>query len=159
MPNARTLTVLDSGGNSQTISSIDALLDLLGTNADAAWSGSGAASQQALLKAIASSVLSTTPSPIIMSLQPKPIAASASNFTLGTGTAGDVLEGVLIQPTGTTVDIVTIYDGTTLIYTYPGGTVNADLRPIPIPVMGACTTAWKVNFPANATGLAIGKFA
>src|SRR5438045_3328573 len=44
---------------------------------------------------------STAPVPTISALQAKPIAASASNFALGTGTAGDVLEGVLVQPTGT----------------------------------------------------------
>lgn len=111
------------------------------------------------LDTLNTAVASTTPSPIIMSLTPKAVAVSQTDFVLGvTGAAGDSLEGIIIQPTGTTVGSVIIKDGSTTLYTYPGGTVGADLRPIVIPLGAVCATAWKITTPSNATVLALGKF-
>jgi hypothetical protein len=104
-------------------------------------------------------VASTTPNPVIMSLTPKAVAVSQTDYVLGaTGAAGDTLSGFIIQPTGTTVGSVVVKDGSTVMYTYPGGTVGADLRPIEVALGAACTTSWKVTTPANATVLALGKF-
>lgn len=131
MPNATQVGILDKDGNPQTVSTMDALIALVGTLGDAAWA-SGNGTLIGLMKAVAGNANSTVPSSVMVSLQGKPIAASASSFVLGaTGATGDTLEGILIQPTGTTVGVVTIYDNANLMYTYPGGTVGAHLQPGP----------------------------
>lgn len=111
------------------------------------------------LDSLVTAANSTSPSPVIQSLTPKPVAVSQTDFVLGaTGAAGDTLAGIIIQPTGTTVGSVIVKDGSTAIYTYPGGTVGADLRPIVVGFGCACATAWKITTPSNATVTAAGKF-
>lgn len=110
--------------------------------------------------ALVTAANSTTPSPVIMSVPYQAVAISQTSKVLGaTGAAGDTLSGIIIQPTGTTVGSVIVYDGATAVYTYPGGTVGADLRPIIVGMGMTCLGAgWHVTTPANATVLALGKF-
>lgn len=130
-----------------------------GAVGDAAWA-SGNGTLVALLKAIAANAVSTAPSPVISSLPYQAVAVSQTAKVLGaTGAIGDSLAGIIIQPTGTTVGSVIVYDNTTAVYTYPGGTVGADLRPIVVGMGMVCVGAgWHVTTPANATVLALGKF-
>lgn len=109
---------------------------------------------------IATNAASTAPSPVILSLPYQAVAVSQTAKLLGaTGAIGDTLQGIIIQPTGTTVGSVIVYDNVTAVYTYPGGTVTADLRPIIVGMGMVCAGAgWHVTTPSNATVLALGKF-
>lgn len=151
-----------AASRSQALCNEDAaFLAALGAIGDAAWA-SGNGSLVALLKAIATNALSTAPSPVELGpFAAKTIAASQTTAVLGaTGAVGDYLYGFHIQPTSTTCGAVTVYDGTsTAIYTYPGGTIGADLRPFGVQITAKCANAgWHVTTGAGVTVTAIGSF-
>lgn len=167
LPNAGQSTKSSTLG--VNLASDDDLVVAMGGKADtSATTDTGTFSLIALFKralgylaTIASNASSTTASPIILSEPYQAVAVSQTTKLLGaTGAAGDTLSGIIIQPTGTTVGSVIVYDGSsTAVYTYPGGTVGADLRPIIVGMGMVCVNAgWHVTTPSNATVLAIGKF-
>lgn len=146
------------------ISGVDTAVELPNSNGRAAASASRPVAlsneDKAAIDALVTVAQSTTASPVILSLPYKTVAVSQTTQVLGaTGAVGDTLQGIIIQPTGTTVGSVIVYDGASAVYTYPGGTVSADLRPIVVGMGMVCINAgWKVTTPANATVLALGKF-
>lgn len=142
-----------------TLATDGALTTVTGTTADTPVANGSGGTIAGYLRAMKDAATSTTPSPVIMSVPYQAVAVSQTSKVLGaTGAAGDTLSGIVIQPTGTTVGSVIVYDGATAVYTYPGGTVDASLRPIIVGMGMTCATAWKITTPANATVLALGKF-
>lgn len=86
------------------------------------------------------------------------VAASATAQVLGgAGATGDYLAGFIIQPATTTPGAVSILDGATTVYTFPGGTTT--IAPIPVP-WGARSVngAWKVTTGTNVSVVAFGDF-
>jgi hypothetical protein len=88
------------------------------------------------------------------------VAASQSAQVLGaTGATGDYLSHVIVQPTATTVGVVTVLDNAVEVQAYPGGTVTADLRPFTIVVQSASVSgAWKITTGAGVKVTAYGDF-
>jgi len=88
------------------------------------------------------------------------VAASQTAQVLGsTGAIGDRIVRLVIQPTATTVGVVTLIDNATTIYSYPGGTVGADLKPWTVDLnMKSVSGAWKLTTGVGVTVVAIGSF-
>jgi hypothetical protein len=89
------------------------------------------------------------------------VAASQTDQILGaTGAIGDYLSHLIIQPGTTSPGNVILKDGSTTIYTFPGGASSvATLDPITLPLGVYCTGAgWKVTTGANVTVVGAGNF-
>jgi hypothetical protein len=162
---AESKSVVLSTGSKALLTNLATLLTAIGNNTDGlegftdgleALLGTANTS----LATIATNAASTAPSPVVLALPYETVAVSQTAQVLGgAGAIGDILQGIIIQPTGTTVGAVTVYDGSTPVYSYPGGTVGADLRPIIVGMgMVSVSGPWKVTTPSNATALALGKF-
>jgi len=91
------------------------------------------------------------------------VAASqtAQALTGGSGgAAGDYLSHCDVFPATTSPGVVTIYDSTTAIFSFAGGTASvSNVIPFTIPI-GALSVngAWKVTTGANVSATCIGKF-
>lgn len=90
------------------------------------------------------------------------VAASATAQVMGgSGALGDHLEGILIIPGVAACGLVSVLDGSTTIFTFPGGGTTAlpTLAPIPVP-FGVCSQSgpWKITTGANVTVIAFGAF-
>lgn len=92
-------------------------------------------------------------------LEYETVAASQTDQALGaTGTGGDYLSHIVIQPTTTAAGTCTVKDGTTVIYTFTTGTL-ADLSPKIVPFNARSVNgAWKITTGANVAILAFGDF-
>ena len=89
------------------------------------------------------------------------VAASQTDQALGaTGAAGDALAGIWVIPATTTPGAVTIKDGTTAIFSFPGGASSLTaLIPVFIPLnIRSVSGAWKITTGANVSVLAVGNF-
>lgn len=123
---------------------------------------SATATMNAKLGALVTSAQDTTPVSVVETAGDNYefVDASASAQTLGaTGAIGDRVTRLIIQPTTTSPGNVILLDNATTIYTYPGGTVGADLKPIIIE-LGCLSVsgAWKVTTGANVKVTAVGNF-
>jgi outer membrane murein-binding lipoprotein Lpp len=99
--------------------------------------------------------------PVAMVDEYETVAASQTDQVLGaTGATGDRLSGLLIQPGTTSPGTVVLKDGSTTIYTFPGGASSvATLIPFTVPVgLKSVSGAWKVTTGANVTVIGIGDF-
>jgi hypothetical protein len=87
------------------------------------------------------------------------VAASQTAQVLGaTGTTGDYLSHVILQPATTAAGTTTILDNATVIYTFTTGTL-ADLRPIVVPIgCFSISGAWKITTGANIAAIGVGTF-
>lgn len=103
----------------------------------------------------------TNPAPVANSTVYEAVGASATNQSLGaTGAAGDYLAAVLIQPGTTSPGNVIVKDGSTTIYTFPGGASSvATLHPF-VATFGAKSVsgAWNITTGTNVTAVAVGVF-
>jgi hypothetical protein len=92
-------------------------------------------------------------------LEYEAVPASSTDIALGaTGAAGDFLSHIIIQPATTAAATCTVKDGTTVIYTFTGGTLG-DLRPIIVPFnLFSTSGAWKITTGTNVAILGIGDF-
>lgn len=89
------------------------------------------------------------------------VAASQTNQILGaTGAVGDYLGGITIQPGTTTPGAVVVKDGSTTVYTFPGGASSVNgLYPFFVAISGKSVSgAWNVTTGANVTVFAGGSF-
>lgn len=88
------------------------------------------------------------------------VAASTGPTTMGTGATGDILMGIYVIPSSTTVGAITITDNSTVTTVYAGGTYNADLKPFLIDLLGikSVSGAWKITTLAGASVIGIGIF-
>ena len=91
------------------------------------------------------------------------VAASTTRTLGGTGAVGDYLRHLLIIPTNTSPDQVTIADGNgTARVVLPATAVLDDFKPIYVPIFATAkavtTPGWIVVTGANATVLAFGRF-
>lgn len=104
----------------------------------------------------------TTPASVmVVSSEFETVAASQTDQMLGaTGAAGDTLEGLLVIPSSTTVEAISIEYGSTNITVYAGGTVGADLKPFFIPLFGiaAPSGGWEITTGAGCSVIAFGNF-
>lgn len=150
-----------TGSLSVVHASDDPVVAATGTTADAAWS-SGNGSLVALLKAIATNALSTTPSAVVGPGSYETVAASASAQVMGTtGAIGDFLSDLLIVPATTSPGAVSVQDGSGgAITVFAGGASSvSNLAPVPVKLgMASVNGAWKVNTGTNVSVIAIGKF-
>lgn len=138
---------------------------VFGTTADpdsAAGNVSSTATMNAKLGSLVTAAQDTTPVAVVESIadEYETVAASQTAQVLGaTGAVGDRIARLIIQPTTTSPGNVILIDNATTIYTYPGGTVGADLKPIEINVgTRSVSGAWKVTTGTNVTVLAVGNF-
>ena len=115
-------------------------------------STAGAASVVALLKGLLGP----------LNFVSKAVAASQTAAVLGaTGAAGDYLDTVVISPAIAACGLVSILDGSTTVYTFPGGGTTAltDCRSFSIPVKAVSSTgAWKITTGASVSVIANGRF-
>lgn len=77
------------------------------------------------------------------------------------GAVGDYLSHLLIVPAAAGCGVVTLLDGGTTVWTFPGGGTTAlpTLAPIPVPVGAKSVNgAWKITTGANVAVMAIGNF-
>lgn len=90
------------------------------------------------------------------------VAASQTTQAIGaTGATGDYLAGVLVFPQASGCGVVTIFDNSTQVGSFPGGGTTAlpSLVPFMIPVgLVSVNGAWKITTGASVTVVAIGKF-
>lgn len=88
------------------------------------------------------------------------VAASQTTKALGTtGKTGDFLESFTIVAATTTPGAVTVFDGTTAIYTMPAGTATVLPYTNRIEVRAYSTTgAWNITTGANVSVVAVGQF-
>ena len=76
----------------------------------------------------------------------------------GTGASGDYLSHCVVVPATTSPGAVTIADGSTAVYSFPGGTVTSVIS-WPVPVGAVTTTgAWEVTTGTNVSVFCSGKF-
>ncbi len=87
------------------------------------------------------------------------VAAGQTDQVMGrVGARGDVLSHIIIQPATTGAATSTVKDGSTVIFTFTGGTL-ADLSPIVVPFnLQSTSGAWTLTTGANVAILAIGDF-
>jgi hypothetical protein len=88
------------------------------------------------------------------------VAASQTDQILGaTGAAGDRLSHITVQPTSLTPGAVTVKDGSTTIWTFPGG-ANSVSNYVPFTVYFnlAAVTAWKITTGASVSVVTAGDF-
>jgi hypothetical protein len=104
----------------------------------------------------------TNSAPVVSASQTaQAVGAGVSAGALGsTGGVGDWLDFLVIQPGTTAAGAVSIIDGSSTIYTWPGGGTTAllTLAPIVVPIRAACATAWKITTGANVTAVGVGNF-
>lgn len=90
------------------------------------------------------------------------VAAGQTTQALGTtGGAGDWLDKVIVSPGTVGCGVVTIFDGSTAIVSFPGGGTSAlvDLKPFVIEVKSVSVSgAWNITTGANVTCVAFGDF-
>lgn len=90
------------------------------------------------------------------------VAASQTDQVLGaTGATGDYITGLLIAPATAACGTVILKDGSTTIYTFPGGGTTAlpTLAPIPVPLgLRSVNGAWKVTTGSNVAVVGMGLF-
>lgn len=90
------------------------------------------------------------------------VAASQTDVALGaTGATGDYLSAIWIFPATAACGAVTIKDGATTIYTFPGGGTTAlpSLAPIPwMPGIKSKNGAFTVTTGANVSVMGVGDF-
>lgn len=131
-----------------------------GTEADAAWSGSGNGTLVAILKAIYAKVAGTLG---IKAAGLKYVTCAAGGTqALGTGAAGDTINTLIIVPGTAAAGTVGIKDGagsTISVFAGGGTTALTDLRPQTV-TLNAISTAggWSVVNGANVTCIAVGQF-
>jgi hypothetical protein len=83
--------------------------------------------------------------------------AAAQTAAAAFSGVGAYLSHVVLQPAALTAATTTILDGTTVIYTYTGGTLS-DLRPIVVPFGSRSRNgSWNITTGANMAALAFGK--
>ena len=137
----------------------------MSTLADAISNPSATVLQGSLIKdaldTLNAAVASTTPSPV-QARNPdyETVAASAPDQVMGaTGAAGDYLSHVLIQPATTSPGNVIIKDGTTTIYTFPGGASSVTtLIPFAVPLGLTAVTGFKITTGTNVSAVGVGDF-
>jgi hypothetical protein len=87
------------------------------------------------------------------------VTALTESTTGGTGKLGDEIDWLWIFPTTTTPGAVTLSDGGTSVWPWPGGITLADIRPIFVPLnIRSQVGGWTVTTPAGVTVLASGAF-
>ncbi len=88
------------------------------------------------------------------------VAASQTNQILGsTGAAGDRLDYLTIQPATTSPGNVIIKDGSTTIFTFPGGASSvSNLVPFIVPLSAGAATNWNITTGTNVSCIGTGKF-
>lgn len=167
------------GGSGGAITAADGAIVTMGAIADSAYAGSGSATEIALLKAIANSALSTSPTNVTVStalpagsaligqvnvknvsaVTYETVAASQTAQVLGgSGTTGDFLVGLLVIPATTAPGVVTLLDNATSIPVFVGGTLPSVI-PFFIPIgANSASGAWKVTTGANVSVIGIGNF-
>jgi hypothetical protein len=90
-------------------------------------------------------------------------AASTSITPLagvGGGAAGDYLDHCTVIPTTVSPGVFTITDGSTAIYSFPGGTSSlSNLEPFTLTVSARSVNgAWKITTGAGLSAVCVGKF-
>jgi hypothetical protein len=134
----------------------------IGSTADAAVANGAGGSLLGMIRSIKDGITSTASSPVTDANvgANEPVAASQTDQVMGTtGATGDWLAFINIQPTSTTVGSVTVKDNATTVYTYPGGTVGADLKPFTVPFESSSKSgAWKISTGAGVTVFPVGRF-
>jgi hypothetical protein len=148
----------DANSRSITLATIPAAA--LGAASDAAWA-SGSGSLVALLKTIATGILSTAPALIAQADEYETVAASQTDQVLGaTGATGDRIAGFLINPATTSPGTVILKDGSTTIYTFTGGASSvSNLDTIPVPLgIKSVSGAFKITTGPNVSVIAVGDF-
>lgn len=90
------------------------------------------------------------------------VAASQTDQVLGaTGAIGDYLAGIWVQPAAAACGSVVVKDGSTTIYTFPGGGTTAlpTLAPIPwLPGITASGAGFSITTGADVSVMAVGRF-
>jgi len=83
-----------------------------------------------------------------------------TGYFTGKGAAGDVLVRLVIQPAATTIGVVTVFDGTTAVLSYPGSAaVGAALLPFSVEINAKSVTgAWNITTGASVSVVAVGQF-
>jgi hypothetical protein len=146
----------DANSRSITLATIPAAA--LGAASDAAWA-SGSGSLVALLKTIATGILSTAPALIAQADEYETVAASATDQVLGSaGATGDRIAGLLINPATTTPGDVTLKDGSTVIYTWSPGTLTDKSTKVIGLGIKSVSGAFKITTGANVSVIAVGDF-
>jgi hypothetical protein len=169
MPAPTTLAGALADPSSTPIGTAGAAAVALGAPADAtATTDGGTFSLIALFKralgylqTIAGNAASSAPSAVQQRCPDyETIAASATAQIMGTtGAAGDYLSHVTIQPASVSPGAFTIKDGSTTVYSFPGGTNSLlTLHPFHVPLGLTAVTAWKIDTGANVSGVAVGDF-
>lgn len=140
------------------LTTLASLLTAIGTNTDTLETLITAMSGK-LPASLGQKLPSTSLSVVSSGLEYEAVAASATDAPLGaTGAAGDYLSHVVVQPTSTTVGVVTVKDGATTVHAYPGGTVGADLKPFTLAIGARATTGWTITTGAGVTATGYGDF-
>lgn len=118
--------------------------------------------QTAILEDIKDAAEDTAPVSVAMAQDEyESVAASQTDVALGaTGAAGDYIAALVIQPAGTAPGAVTLKDGASTVYSWPGtSSYPADLRPLIVPLgIKSKSGAWTVTTGANVSVLAEGDF-
>lgn len=88
------------------------------------------------------------------------VAASQTDQILGaTGAAGDRLSHITIQPTSLTPGVVTVKDGSTTIWSFPGSTNSvSNFVPFTVYFNLAAVTGWKITTGGSISVVAAGDF-
>lgn len=90
------------------------------------------------------------------------VADGVTAQVLGTnGAAGDFLSHIVIQPAVAACGVVTVIDGSTTVFSFPGGGTTALPTLLPATIyVGAKSVngPWKITTGANVAAVAVGKF-
>ena len=87
----------------------------------------------------------------------EPVAASQTAAPIGAATAGVLLSQLVIQPTSIAPGAVTLLDGSTPVYVWPGTSAHpAHLPPVVIPLGIASVDGWALTTGVDVEVLAVG---
>lgn len=87
----------------------------------------------------------------------EPVAASQASAPVGPATAGVLLSQLVIQPTSIAPGPVTLLDGSTPVYSWPGTSAHpAHLPPVIIPLGIASVDGWTLATGVDVEVLAVG---
>lgn len=175
-----TISVLDATGASQTIMTADEvvskLAEVIGEDVDAPAANTVngrikalddrivtlQATTDSMAADVASLLNDTSTAPVYeVGREYEAVAASATDQVAGaTGATGDRLDYVVIQPATTSPGNVIVKDGSTTIYTFPGGALSvADLKPFVVAfVSNSRNGSWKISTGSNVSAVAFGDF-
>jgi len=87
------------------------------------------------------------------------VASQTDQILGGAGAVGDRLNFITIQPATTSPGVVTVKDGATTIYTFPGGASSVgSLVPFTVVIDGTAATRFTITTGANVSVRAVGDF-